>query len=89
MVGWELLGSQFCNRDFIFQETALSVISYQLSVIRCEFSVHWLLFTDYWTWYGSLGGHKSTKSLSGKKLNWWVRSSSKTIDKNRQMSFSI
>jgi len=55
MVGLELLGSQFCNRDFIFQETALSVISYQLSVIRCEFSVHWLLFTDYWTWYGARG----------------------------------
>ncbi|BAG04868.1 unknown protein [Microcystis aeruginosa NIES-843] len=26
----------------------------------------------YWffvTWYGSIGGHKSTKSLSGKRLN--------------------
>ncbi|TRT89371.1 MAG: proton extrusion protein PcxA, partial [Microcystis sp. M_OC_Ca_00000000_C217Col] len=21
------------------------------------------------TWYGSIGGHKSTKSLSGKRLN--------------------
>ena len=26
------------------------------------------------TWYGSIGGHKSTKSLSGKRLNWLVRS---------------
>ena len=41
------------------------------------------------TWYGSIGGHKSTKSLSGKRLNWLVRSRSKTIDKNCQMSFYI
>jgi len=35
------------------------------------------------TWYGSIGGHKSTKSLSGKRFNWLVRSRSKTVDKNR------
>ncbi len=27
---------------------------------------HWRFFV---TWYGSIGGHKSTKSLSGKRLN--------------------
>ncbi|GBD52714.1 hypothetical protein BGM30_18070 [Microcystis aeruginosa NIES-298] len=27
------------------------------------------LFRLFVTWYGSIGGHKSTKSLSGKRLN--------------------
>ncbi|MCZ8223183.1 MAG: hypothetical protein O9324_04280 [Microcystis sp. LE19-84.1B] len=42
----------------------LSVISYQLSVIS-QIKVIWLFVTCY----GSIGGHKSTKSLSGKRLN--------------------
>ena len=41
------------------------------------------------TWHHSIRGHKSTKFLSGKRLNWLVRSISQTIDKNRQMPFYI
>ena len=41
-----MLGSQFCNRDFIFQETALSVISYQLSDASFQFTDYCLLITE-------------------------------------------
>ena len=51
----------------------------------CSCRYSWLFVT----WYGSIGWHKSTKSLSGKRFNWLARSRSKTIDKNRLMSFSI
>ena len=39
------------------------------------------------TWYGSIRGQKSAKSLSGKGLNWLARSRLKTIGKNRSNVF--
>jgi len=39
------------------------------------------------TWYGSIRGQKSAKSLSGKRLNWLARSRLKTIGKNRSNVF--
>ncbi|TRU97246.1 MAG: hypothetical protein EWV75_04230 [Microcystis wesenbergii Mw_QC_S_20081001_S30D] len=42
----------------------LSVISYQILVFKCA-----VLNRFFVTWYGSIGGHKSTKSLSGKRFN--------------------
>jgi len=52
--------------SFIIQQSVVSLFSYQLSVTSYQLSVGLWFFV---TRDGSIGGHKSTKSLSGKRLN--------------------
>jgi hypothetical protein len=61
------------NYELSIMNYELSIMNYQLSIINWrggeqgEGRIKKIRF--FVTWYGSIGGHKSTKSLSGKRFN--------------------
>jgi hypothetical protein len=76
-------GSQSYEVHYHRLQTSLSKALPVSHSIAYRYKSIWVFVTCY----GSIGGYKSTKSLSGKRLNWLVRSRAKTIDKNRSNVF--
>ncbi|MCZ8119582.1 MAG: hypothetical protein O9295_16395 [Microcystis sp. LE18-22.4A] len=59
------------NQNFLLSHNGGKAVVYEIQTNPKKYALKcWIEDLGFFvTWYGSIGGHKSTKSLSGKRLN--------------------
>jgi hypothetical protein len=65
---YNLHDHDFCNHPYFIKAEQIKAATKHFETTG-EREVRILCKRFFVTWYGSIGGHKSTKSLSGKRFN--------------------